>query len=102
MPNPRLQLLTVPACKPQSSLVRVVVDTPKPWTFGLNPSTRGEDGDPLDFLVVSDQALFTGCVVEIPLLGVIEARQLEQRKLFAEGPTAFRGRFYANLDAWRP
>jgi len=36
---------------------------------------RGEDGDPLDILVIADDALPVGCLVSARLLGVIEAEQ---------------------------
>jgi inorganic pyrophosphatase len=34
-----------------------------PFDFGLVPSTRAEDGDPLDVLVLMDAPVFPGCVV---------------------------------------
>jgi len=34
-----------------------------PFEFGLVPSTIGGDGDPLDVLVLSDEATFPGCLV---------------------------------------
>ena len=49
-----------------------------PFDFGFVPSTTGGDGDPLDVLVLMDEAAFTGCYVEARLLGVIEAEQTER------------------------
>jgi inorganic pyrophosphatase len=49
-----------------------------PFDFGFVPSTLGEDGDPLDVLVLMDEPAFTGCLVEARLLGVIEALQTER------------------------
>lgn len=46
-----------------------------PYDFGFIPGTRGDDGDPLDVLVLMDQPAFPGCVVECALIGVIEAEQ---------------------------
>ena len=46
-----------------------------PYDFGYLPSTKAEDGDPLDILVLSDEPLFPGCLVDCRLLGVIEAEQ---------------------------
>lgn len=46
-----------------------------PYDFGFVPSTKAEDGDPLDVLVLSDEPLYVGCVVECRLIGVIEAEQ---------------------------
>lgn len=51
-----------------------------PFDFGSIPRTKGEDGDPLDVLVLMDEPAFTGCLVEARLLGVIEARQTEKGK----------------------
>jgi inorganic pyrophosphatase len=48
-----------------------------PFDFGFIPSTLGEDGDPLDVLVIMDEPLPPGCVVECRLLGIIEASQEE-------------------------
>jgi inorganic pyrophosphatase len=48
-----------------------------PFDFGFVPSTQGGDGDPLDVLVLMDEAAFVGCVVVARLLGVIEAEQTE-------------------------
>jgi len=46
-----------------------------PFHFGFVPSTRGEDGDPLDILLLLDEPLPQGCVVEVRALGAIEAMQ---------------------------
>lgn len=51
-----------------------------PFDFGSVPGTRGQDGDPLDVLVLMDEPAFTGCVIEARLLGVIEAEQTEKGK----------------------
>ena len=48
-----------------------------PFDFGFVPSTLGGDGDPLDVLVLMDEPAFTGCLVTVHLLGVIEAEQTE-------------------------
>jgi inorganic pyrophosphatase len=48
-----------------------------PFDFGSIPGTVGEDGDPLDVLMLMDEPAFTGCLVEGRLLGVIEAEQTE-------------------------
>jgi inorganic pyrophosphatase len=49
-----------------------------PFDFGFVPSTLGEDGDPLDVLVLMDEPAFAGCLVSSRLLGVITARQTER------------------------
>lgn len=42
------------------------------------PSTRGADGDPLAILILLDAPAFPGCLLEVRLLGVIEAEQRER------------------------
>jgi inorganic pyrophosphatase len=51
-----------------------------PFDFGSIPGTKGDDGDPLDVLMLMDEPAFTGCLVEGRLLGVIEAEQTENGK----------------------
>jgi inorganic pyrophosphatase len=53
-----------------------------PFDFGFVPSTQGEDGDPLDVLVLLEESVFCGCVVPARLIGVIEARQTQQGESF--------------------
>jgi inorganic pyrophosphatase len=49
-----------------------------PFDFGFVPSTLGGDGDPLDVLVLMDEPAFTGCLVGVRLVGVVEAEQTER------------------------
>ncbi len=99
--------IELPAVDPDSELLNVVVDTPRgsrnkykwdekqgqwklskvlpqgmsfPCDFGFIPSTRGEDGDPVDILVFMDEPAFPGCIVPARLIGVIEAEQSEDGK----------------------
>jgi inorganic pyrophosphatase len=51
-----------------------------PYDFGFIPSTQGEDGDPIDVLVLTDFPLVMGCCLQIRLLGAIEAEQREKGK----------------------
>ena len=51
-----------------------------PFDFGSIPGTEADDGDPLDALVLMDEAAFTGCLIEARLIGVIEAKQTEDGK----------------------
>ena len=51
-----------------------------PHDFGFIPSTEGDDGDPIDVLVLMDQPVFTGCLVKARLIGVIEGKQTEKGK----------------------
>jgi inorganic pyrophosphatase len=48
-----------------------------PFDFGFIPSTLGEDGDPLDILVLMDAPAHVGCLIEVRLIGVISAEQIE-------------------------
>ena len=92
---------------PQSRPIDVIIETPKgsrnkikydptirqfklskimpegmmfPYDFGFVPATKAEDGDPLDVLVLTDEPLFPGCVVQCTLIGAIEAEQMEKGK----------------------
>ncbi len=83
-------------------VVRVVIETPKgsrnkyafdaeekvfelkkvlpagmafPYDFGFVPSTKAEDGDPTDVLVLMDEPAFTGCVLGCRIIGIIEGEQ---------------------------
>ncbi|MBV9127069.1 MAG: inorganic diphosphatase [Verrucomicrobia bacterium] len=51
-----------------------------PFDFGFIPGTLGDDGDPLDILVLLDDGArsFSGCLVAARLLGAIEAEQTEK------------------------
>jgi inorganic pyrophosphatase len=53
-----------------------------PFDFGFVPGTKGEDGDPLDVLVLMDAPVFCGCLVPTRLIGAIEAQQTERGKTF--------------------
>jgi inorganic pyrophosphatase len=112
-------LVELASMEPESDLIRAVVETPKgsrnrykydeklgvfalhkalplgasfPYDFGFIPSTRGEDGDPLDILVLMDEPSFPACVVPARLIGVIEANQT------AEGKTERNDRLIALLE----
>src|SRR5437588_5284331 len=49
-----------------------------PFDFGFIASTLGEHKDPVDVLVLMDEALPTGTVVPSRLIGVIEAEQTDK------------------------
>lgn len=51
-----------------------------PHDFGFIPSTKAEDGDPLDVLILMDEPAFPGCLVEARLIGVIEGEESEDGK----------------------
>lgn len=46
-----------------------------PYDYGFIPQTLGEDGDPLDILVLMDEPSFPGCVMQVRLLGAITVRK---------------------------
>jgi len=51
-----------------------------PFDFGFIPDTKGEDGDPLDVLVIMDEPMYPGCVVECRIVGALKAKQTEKNK----------------------
>ena len=48
-----------------------------PYDFGFVPSTKADDGDPVDVLVLMDEPAFTGCHVPVRLIGAIQAEQTD-------------------------
>lgn len=42
-----------------------------PYDYGFVPQTLAEDGDPTDVLVISDSPTFSGCLIEVRILGAI-------------------------------
>jgi inorganic pyrophosphatase len=51
-----------------------------PHDFGFIPSTLGDDGDPLDIMVLMDEPAHVGCLLDVRLIGIIEADQIEDGK----------------------
>lgn len=49
-----------------------------PFDFGMIPGTKGEDGDPLDMIVISEGSTFPGCLVDCRVIGAIQAEQTER------------------------
>jgi inorganic pyrophosphatase len=49
-----------------------------PLDFGFIPSTLGDDGDPLDILIVLDFPGSMGALVQVRLIGCIQAEQKEK------------------------
>lgn len=64
-----------------------------PTDYGFIPHTKAEDGDPLDVMIIGEDAVFPGCVVECRVIGMLKmkdegekdskilAAQTENRKL---------------------
>ena len=51
-----------------------------PFDFGFIPDTKGEDGDPLDVLVIMDEPAYPGCIVECRIIGALKAKQTEKNR----------------------
>jgi inorganic pyrophosphatase len=51
-----------------------------PYDWGFVPSTEGEDGDPIDVLVLHDVATSPGLVMKCKIIGVLEVLQKESGK----------------------
>lgn len=93
-----------PFDKDDKQLLRVVIETPKgsrnkfafnqndlvfelkrvlpagmtfPYDFGFVPSTKADDGDPVDVLVLMDEPAFPGCALSCRVIGVIEGEQVD-------------------------
>ena len=70
--DPEFQLFTLGGLLPEGLAF--------PYDFGFVPSTLGEDGDPLDVLVLMDEPAHVGCMLDVRLIGVMEAHQVENGK----------------------
>lgn len=64
-----------------------------PFDFGMIPGTKGEDGDPLDIIVVSEGATFPGCLIDCRIIGALKAEQTE-----CDGSTMRNDRFIGIPD----
>jgi inorganic pyrophosphatase len=51
-----------------------------PFDFGFIPSTLGEDGDSLDVMILMDEPAHVGCLMDVRIIGVIEAKQTDGKK----------------------
>jgi inorganic pyrophosphatase len=51
-----------------------------PYDWGFIPGTEGDDGDPLDALILHDAACPVGCLVECNPLAVLQLEQQEKGK----------------------
>ena len=61
-----------------------------PFDFGFIPDTKGEDGDPLDVIVISEISCFPGCSMDCRIIGAIKAEQTER-----DGSTMRNDRYFA-------
>ncbi|HET7884793.1 MAG TPA: inorganic diphosphatase [Bradyrhizobium sp.] len=51
-----------------------------PYDWGFVPSTRAEDGDPLDVLVIHDARTYPGVVLRCTPVGILEVEQTSKGK----------------------
>jgi inorganic pyrophosphatase len=51
-----------------------------PFDFGFIPGTKGEDGDPLDVLILSEFSFIQGSMVKCNVIGSMKAEQTEEDK----------------------
>jgi inorganic pyrophosphatase len=51
-----------------------------PFDFGFIPGTLGEDGDPLDVLLLLEEPALPGCLIEARLLGVMVVSQTRRHR----------------------
>ena len=49
-----------------------------PYDFGFIPDAKGEDGDPLDIIMISEFASFPGCMIKCKIIGGFKAQQSEK------------------------
>ena len=51
-----------------------------PFNFGFIPSTLGDDGDPLDIMVLMDAPAHVSCLIDVRIIGIIDAEQTQNGK----------------------
>jgi inorganic pyrophosphatase len=51
-----------------------------PYDWGFIPATAGEDGDPLDVMVIHEAATFPGLVLTCKIIGVLQVEQHSKGK----------------------
>jgi inorganic pyrophosphatase len=67
--DPKLRLFTISRELP--------LGVAYPFDWGFIPGTRGDDGDPLDAMVLHHQASYPGVVLPCRILGMVEIEQRE-------------------------
>jgi len=60
-----------------------------PFDWGFVPSTAAADGDPLDAMVLHDDASFAGAVIACRAIGVLEVEQREKGRTFRNDRVIF-------------
>jgi inorganic pyrophosphatase len=51
-----------------------------PYDFGFIPCTEGEDGDPLDVLILMDVSTCPACIIQCRIIGLMQAEQAEKNQ----------------------
>ncbi|RZL16274.1 MAG: inorganic diphosphatase [Pedobacter sp.] len=51
-----------------------------PFDFGMIPGTLAEDGDPVDVLLLMEEAVYPGVFVDVRIIGGLKADQQKTRK----------------------
>jgi len=69
--DPKLRLFTISRELP--------LGVAYPFDWGFIPGTRGDDGDPLDAMVLHHQPSYPGVVLPCRILGMVEINQREAR-----------------------
>jgi inorganic pyrophosphatase len=57
-----------------------------PHDWGFVPSTKADDGDPLDIMVIHEAATFPGIVLTCRILGILQIEQKSKGKAEPERP----------------
>src|SRR3954469_1032647 len=70
--DPELQVFTLSKA--------LILGLTYPYDWGFIPSTKGDDGDPIDVLVLHDAATAPGLVLKCKMIGVLEVLQSQKRK----------------------
>lgn len=70
--DPKLQVFTLSKA--------LILGLTYPYDWGFIPSTEGEDGDPVDVLVIHDAATAPGLVLKCKIIGVLEVLQNKKGK----------------------
>lgn len=60
-----------------------------PYDWGFVPSTAAPDGDPLDAMVLHDDASFPGAVIACRAVGILEVEQREKGRTFRNDRVVF-------------
>ena len=57
-----------------------------PHDWGFVPSTKADDGDPIDIMVIHDAATFPGMVLTCRIIGILQIEQKSKGNGWAERP----------------